>query len=355
MTDKDNLKIDNEYVSLLTDLKNKIKTAQLKAVRAVNTELVSLYWEIGNQILIKQQNAKWGSKVLAALAHDLQNAFPYMKGFSLSNLKRMRLFSKTYPDLKKSPQAVGQLPWGHISLLLESIKDKKGHDWYASQVLENGWSRKVLDFHISQSLYERQGNIGAKVSNFADKLPAPQSDLAQQSLKDPYIFDFLTIGDGAYELELEKELTTHITKFLLELGTGFAFVGRQVVIEVGDENFKIDMLFYHLKLRCYVVIELKARQFKPTDAGQLNFYLTAVDEKIKHADDNPTIGILLCKSRNKVIAEYALRNVSSPIGVSEYQLTRMMPKDLKTSLPTIEEIEEELSNDLSKKDDNQDI
>ena len=349
MADKTNLKINSEYAALLIDLKNKIKTAQLKAVKAVNTELVSLYWEIGNQILIKQQDTKWGSKILAVLAHDLQNAFPDMKGFSLSNLKRMRLFSRTYNDLKKSPQAVGQLPWGHISLLLERIKDKKSHDWYASQVLENGWSRSILEFHISQDLYERQGNnIGGKVSNFADKLPAPQSDLAHQSLKDPYIFDFLTIGDKAYERELENELTTHITKFLLELGTGFAFVGRQVPVEVGNENFTIDMLFYHLKLRCYVVIELKARQFKPADAGQLNFYLTAVDEKIKRADDNPTIGILLCKSRNKVIAEYALRNVSSPIGVSEYQLTRMMPKDMKTSLPTIEEIEKELSSDTTK-------
>jgi len=348
MTEKNSIKLDSEYASFLKDLKHKIKTTQLKAIKAVNSELVLLYWEIGNQILIKQQNAKWGSKILAVLSHDLQNAFPEMKGFSISNLKRMRLFSRTYPDFKIGPQAVGQLPWGHISLLLERIKVKKAHDWYAHQVLEYGWSRSVLEIHISQNLYERQSGLSQKVSNFADKLPAPQSDLAQQSLKDPYIFDFLTMGEGAYEREIEKELTTHITKFLLELGTGFAFVGRQVPIEVGGENFKIDMLFYHLKLRCYVVIELKARQFKPTDAGQLNFYLTAVDEKIRNPDDNPTIGILLCQSRNKVLAEYALRNVSSPMGVSEYQLTRMMPKNLKTSLPTIEEIEKELSADLPK-------
>lgn len=343
------LKIDRHYVSLLGNLKNRIRKAQLKAAKAVNIVLVTLYWEIGDQILVQQNGSKWGSNFLATLSRDLQSAFPGMKGFSLSNLKRMRLFSETYPNFKKSPQAVGQLPWGHISLLMERVKTKKSRDWYVNQTIENGWSRSVLEFHISQGLFKRQGTIGNKISNFVDKLPASQSDLANQSLKDPYIFDFLTIGEDANERDIEKELTKHITKFLLELGTGFSFVGSQVPIEVGGERFNIDMLFYHVKLRCYVVIELKARQFKPADAGQLNFYLTALDEKLKHQDDNPSIGILLCKSRNKIVAEYSLKKVSSPIGVSAYQFTKMMPKNLKTSLPTIEEIEAELTQDLKKK------
>lgn len=344
----DNIGLSVEYRLLLKGLKTRIATAQIRAARAANTELISLYWHIGQEIIQRQKETKWGGKLLEKLSKDLQNEFPEMTGFSASNLKKMRFFAELYAHSPIGSQAVTQLPWGHIIVLIYKIKDEETREWYAVQTLENGWSRSILETQISLSLYERQGNLAEKTSNFKELLPAPQSDLAHQSLKDPYIFDFLTVGKNAQERALEKELTTHITKFLLELGTGFAFVGRQVPVDVGDENFTIDMLFYHLKLRCYVVIELKARKFRPADAGQLNFYLTAVDEKIKHANDNPTIGILLCKSRNKVIAEYALRNVSSPIGVSEYQLTKMMPKDLKTSLPTIEEIEEELSVDLPK-------
>jgi predicted nuclease of restriction endonuclease-like (RecB) superfamily len=343
----DKIALSTEYAQLLKDLKQKIAKAQVRAARAANTELISLYWNIGQEIIQRQNETKWGSKLLEKLSKDLQNEFPEMTGFSASNLKRMRFFAELYAQSQIGSQAVTQLPWGHIIVLIYKIKDEKMREWYAAQTLENGWSRSILETQISLNLYERQGDLTEKTTNFKDMLPAPQSDLAQQSLKDPYIFDFLTTGKNAQERELEKELTKHITKFLLELGTGFAFVGRQIPVEVGDESFKIDMLFYHLKLRCYVVIELKARQFKPADAGQLNFYLTAVDEKIKQVSDNPTIGILLCKSRNKIIAEYALRNVSSPIGVSEYLLTKMMPKDLKTSLPTIEEIEQELSDDLS--------
>jgi predicted nuclease of restriction endonuclease-like (RecB) superfamily len=343
----ENIGLSAEYGQFLRDLKTKIANAQMRAARAANTELISLYWHIGQQIIHRQNQTKWGAKFIEKLSLDLQNEFPGMRGFSVRNLERMRFFARLYPSDSIATQAVTQLPWGHIVVLIYKIKDESMRAWYAAQTLENGWSRSILEIQISLNLYDRQGKLAEKTTNFKEMLPAPQSDLAQQSLKDPYIFDFLTTGKNAQEREIEKELTTHITKFLLELGTGFAFVGRQVEVKVGDQTFRIDMLFYHLKLKCYVVIELKARQFKPADAGQLNFYLTAVDEKIKQVDDNPTIGILLCKSRNRVIAEYALRNVSSPIGISEYQLTRMMPKDLKTSLPTIEEIEQELSADLA--------
>lgn len=342
----DNIALSTEYSELLKDLKARIATAQIRAAHAVNTELISLYWHIGQEIIQRQKYTKWGSKLIENLSLDLQNEFPGMKGFSVINLQRMRLFADLYPSSIAS-QAVTQLPWGHIVVILYKIKDEKIREWYATQTLENGWSRSILETQISLNLYERQGNDQKKTTNFKMRLPAPQSDLAQQSLKDPYIFDFLTIGKDAKERELEKELTSHITKFLLELGTGFSFVGRQVPLTVGDSTYYIDMLFYHIKLKCYVVIELKARKFDPKDAGQLNFYLSAVDDIIKGEDDNPTIGILLCQSKDKIVAEYALRNVSSPIGVSEYQLTRMMPNDLKTSLPTIEEIEQELSQDLS--------
>lgn len=346
----DHIGLSDEYAKLLKDLKTKILNAQIRAAQAANAELIYLYWNIGQQIINQQKESEWGSKLIDKLSTDLQNEFPGMKGFSSTNLKRMRLFAELYPKNPIGSQAVPQLPWGHIIILLFKIKDKEIRNWYASQALENGWSRAILETQISLNLYERQGHLTEKTSNFKKNLPAPQSDLAQQSLKDPYIFDFLTVGKNAQERELEKELTTHIAKFLLELGTGFSFVGRQVPVAIGESDYFIDMLFYHIKLKCYVVIELKARKFEAKDAGQLNFYLSAVDDKIKGHDDNPTIGILLCQSKEKIVAEYALRNLSSPIGVSEYQLTKMMPKNLKTSLPTIEEIEEELSIDLSDKD-----
>lgn len=339
--------LSKEYINLFKELKKKISTAQIRAARAANKELIRLYWNIGSEILKLQQEAKWGSKFIEKLSKDLQSEFPGMKGFSVSNLKKMKIFAELHQE-PISSQVVNQLPWGHIVILLLKVKNRPERDWYINKALEYGWSRSILEIQIEQQLYERQGIAGKKTSNFKNILPPPNSDLAHQSLKDPYVFDFLTVGQDALEREIEKELTTHITKFLLELGTGFAFVGRQVPLTVGESDYIIDMLFYHIKLKCYVVIELKARKFDPRDAGQLNFYLSAVDDKIKGNDDNATIGILLCKSKDKVAAEYALRNLSSPIGISQYQLTKMMPQNLKTSLPTIEEIENELSEDLKK-------
>lgn len=337
------LAINQEYKDFLMGLKTRIRSAQIKAAHVVNRELIQLYWEMGKSIIERQKLAKWGGGFLEQLAKDLRSEFPGMEGFSLTNLKMMRKFVETYPESEISQQAVGQLPWGQIGLLLERIKNPSERQWYAAQTLENGWSRSVLSMHIKSGLYERQAQPDQKISNFKDRLPPPQSDLAEQSLKNPYVLDFLTIGKDAQEREIEKELTHHIEKFLLELGTGFAFVGRQVLLEVGDKNFKLDMLFYHLKLRCYIVVELKAREFKPVDAGQLNFYLSAVDEHFKQEMDGPTIGILLCESQDRVIAEFALRDISKPMGVSEYTRTKLMPKELKKSLPTIEEIEAELS------------
>ena len=335
------LTINQDYKDFLIDLKIRIRSAQIKAAHVVNRELIQLYWEMGKSIIERQKSTTWGSGFLEQLAKDLHSEFPAMEGFSLTNLKRMRRFVERYPDFLISPQAVAQLPWGHISLLIERIKPSDERDWYAAQTLEYGWSRSILDIHIKSDLYERQGKPGKKISNFKDRLPPPQSDLAEQSLKNPYLLDFLTIGKDAHEREIEKELTQHIEKFLLELGTGFAFVGRQVPFHIGDKDFKLDMLFYHLKLRCYVVIEIKAREFKPIDAGQLNFYLSAVDDHFKEEIDGPTIGILLCESQNRIIAEYALRDISKPMGVSEYRNTKLIPKELKKNLPTIEELEAE--------------
>lgn len=335
--------ISQDYKDFLIDLKVRIRSAQIKAAHVVNRELIQLYWEMGKSIVERQKLAKWGSGFLEQLAKDLRAEFPGMEGFSETNLRRMRQFAEYYPNILIQSQAVTELPWGQIQVLMFKIKDSEIRDWYAAQTIENGWSRSILSMQIESDLYERQGKPELKTTNFRERLPPLQSDMAEQSLKDPYVFDFLTVGKDAHEREIEKELTHHIQKFLLELGTGFAFVGSQVPIKVGDSDFLIDMLFYHLKLRSYVVIELKARRFEPKDAGQLNFYLAAIDAQMKAPNDNPTIGILLCQSKDKIVAEYALKNVSSPIGVSEYELTKMMPKELKTSFPTIEEIEAELS------------
>ena len=330
------------YTGWLADLKTRIHIAQQRATLAVNRELVLLYWQIGRDILTRQAEQGWGAKVIDRLADDLRAAVPDMKGFSRANLMYMRAFAEAWPNEAIVQQAVGQLPWGHNLVLLTRLKDPEQRLAYAQSAIANGWSRNVLNIHIETRLLERTGKA---VTNFETSLPKPHSDLARESLKDPYRFDFLGLGQEAQEREIENALVKHVTEFLLELGAGFAFVGRQVLLEVGDEDFFIDLLFYHLKLRCYVVIELKGGKFKPEHLGQLGFYLTAVDRQVKAEQDNPTIGLLLCKSRNKVVAEYALGDKSQPMGIAEYKLAQSLPAELQTSLPSIEQIERELAKD----------
>ena len=327
------------YADWLVDLKTRIHTAQQRAALAVNRELVLLYWQIGRDILARQASQGWGAKVIERLAHDLRTDFPEMKGFSRANLMYMRAFAEAWPDAEVVQQAVGQLPWGHNLVLLTRLKAPEMRLAYAQAAIEHGWSRSVLNIHIETRRLERSGQA---ITNFVEHLPMPGSDLAQQSLKDPYLFDFLDVGNEADEREIESALVKHITQFLLELGAGFAFVGRQVHLEVGGDDFFIDLLFYHLKLRCYVVIELKAEKFKPEHLGQLSFYITAVDRQVKAEQDAPTIGLLLCKSKNEVVAEYALGDKTQPMGVAEYKLLESLPKELQTNLPSIEQIEREL-------------
>jgi predicted nuclease of restriction endonuclease-like (RecB) superfamily len=339
-----------DYQAWLGDLKAQIQAAQQRAALAVNQELLKLYWQIGTNILQRQQQQGWGSKIIAQLAEDLRKAFPELKGFSRSNLLYMRAFSENWPDFDHNPivqQAVGQIPWGHNLVLLSKVKTKQQRLDYAGLVQQHGWSRNVLVHQIESRWLERQGNAA---TNFTQTLPAPQSELAQQTLKDPYIFDFLSLGLEAHERDIENALTQHISQFLLELGAGFAFVGKQVPLEIGGQDFYLDLLFYHLKLRCYLVIELKAGDFKPEHVGQLSFYLSAVDAHFKTEQDQPTIGLLLCKSRNKVVAEYTLRDNSKPIGVAEYQLAQSLPPNLEDNLPSIERIEQELQGDWLSED-----
>lgn len=328
------------YSAWLADLKGRIQKAQQRASLAVNRELVGLYWHLGRDIVERQAAQGWGAKVIERLAHDLKTAFPAMKGFSRANLMYMRAFAEAWPEEAIVQQAVGQLPWGHNLVLLTKLKKPQERLAYAVRASECGWSRSTLQMHIESRLLEREGN---GVSNFSALLQPPGTDLARQFLKDPYLFDFLNVTQEASEREIEAALVEHITQFLLELGAGFAFVGRQVHMEVGGDDFYIDLLFYHLKLRCYVVIELKAEKFKPEHLGQLSFYLTAVDLQMKLEQDNPTIGLLLCKVKNKVVAEYALRGKSQPIGVAEFQLINTLPEELQASLPTVEQIERELA------------
>ena len=330
------------YQLWLGGLKAQIQLAQQRAVLAVNQELLKLYWQIGNDILQRQQQQGWGSKVIDQLAKDLRVAFPELKGFSARNLKYMRAFAEAWREPEFVQQPVAQLPWGHHLVLLTKLKESSSRLSYAALVQQHGWSRNVLVHQIESQVLQRQGQA---TTNFAQTLPAPQSELAQQTLKDPYIFDFLSLGMAAHERDIEKALTQHISQFLLELGAGFAFVGKQVPLEIGGQDFYLDLLFYHLKLRCYLVIELKAGDFKPEHVGQLSFYLSAVDDHYKAEQDAPSIGLLLCKNRNKVIAEYALRDNSKPIGVSEYQLAQCLPQNLEDQLPSIERIEQELQGD----------
>ena len=328
------------YDQVLGELKNRIKKARINAVFSVNRELIILYWEIGNTILSRQNEEGWGSKVIEKLAKDLKNEFPDMDGFSHRNLLHMRAFSIHFPNRENVKQLVSQIPWGHIIKLMQKVKDPTERDWYILKTVEHGWSRAVLIHQIDTDLYHRTDTA---VTNFESSLPPIQSDLARKIIKDPYIFDFLTLSDDVNEKELEDALVNHIRKFLLELGVGFSFVGNQYHIEVDEEDFYIDLLFYHLKLRCFVVIDLKAGGFKPEYAGKMNFYLAAVDDLLKHPTDNPSIGLILCKTRKRIIAEYALRNNSTPIGVSEYGLSVELPKDLSGYLPTVKQLKREMS------------
>ena len=342
----DNLPNDSwgdDYRRWLAELKQRVERTRLRAVTSVNRELVTLYWQIGREILDRQQRQGWGAGVVDRLARDLKAAFPDMRGFSPRNLKYMRSLAQAWPDAEFVQQPAAQLPWFHLCTLLDKVKDPEQRSRYAGKTLEHGWSRQVLTMQIETAAYTRAGSA---VTNFGETLPPPQSDLARDALKDPYIFDFLGLSEDAQERDIEQALTRHITRFLLELGAGFAFVGRQYRLEVGGDEFFIDLLFYHLKLRCYVVVELKTTPFRPEYAGQLNFYLSAIDAQVKAEDDQPTIGLLLCKEKNRLVAEYALRGVVKPMGVAEYQLLRQVPESLETTLPSIDQIEAELRPDL---------
>lgn len=332
-----------EYAQWLTALKQRINGARQRALLAANDEQIRLYHDIGRDILERQDRQGWGAKVIQRLSADLRKAFPDMKGFSARNLKYMKVFAEQCPERRIGQQSAAQLPWFHIVTVLTRVSDPAHREWYARAAVEHGWSRDTLVLQIKSELHRRQG---AAVTNFADRLAPAEAGIATQVLKDPYHFDFLGLGPEAHERDIEGALVRHVTRFLLELGAGFAFVGRQFRIEVGGDEFFLDLLFYHTRLKCYVVVELKAQAFKPEHAGQLNFYLAAVDGQVKADDDRPTIGLLLCREQNRMVAEYALSGMTKPIGVAEYQLVRSLPEPLDTSLPTIEEIETELSREL---------
>ncbi|NEP17958.1 MAG: DUF1016 domain-containing protein [Leptolyngbya sp. SIO4C1] len=330
---------DESYLALLDGLKTRIRSAQIKAALAVNQELVLLYWQIGQEILQRQQAAGWGAKVIERLSKDLRREFPDMKGFSTRNLKYMRTFAEVYTDFQFVQQLAAQIPWFHNCLLLEKVKNLDERQWYIQQTIVNGWSRNVLSLQIESGLYQRQGEA---ITNFQQTLPAPQSDLAQQIIKDPYRLDFLALSQDFQERELEKALVDHIRDFLLELGVGFAFVGNQYPIVVDDKEYRIDLLFYHIRLHCYVIIELKMGEFEPEFSGKMNFYVSAVDSYLRGEGDNRSIGIILCRSKRKTTVEFALQDLQKPIGVSTYQLKQQLPEALKDSLPTAEQLETEL-------------
>lgn len=361
-----------EYGALLTDVKTRVQGSRTRAVLAANRELLSLYWDVGRLVDHRQQVAGWGTGVVRRLSQDLRNELPDIKGFSERNIKRMVRFFREYPALFHGnpaivPQPVAQLPgqsdpapspstsaslheailslpWGHNFVLLEKLANRPERHWYMQHAIAAGWSRSVLTQMIKSDMHARSG---AAISNFEARLPAPQSDLVQETLKDPYIFDFLTLEAPFHERELETGLVRHLERFLIELGVGFAFVGRQYHVSVADDDFYIDLLFYHLRLRCYVVIELKTGAFKPEYAGKLNFYINIVDDRLRHADDQPTIGLILCQDKKQVLAEYALGGMDRPIGISEYELTRALPDDFQSVLPTVEQLESELTADLA--------
>jgi len=347
-----------DYVVVLADLKRRISAAQVRAAQAVSRELIALYWHVGGTIVRRQADAGWGDAVVERLAHDLRQAFPDLEGFSPRNIWRMRAFFLAWSGAvgkltqavseigtrqlaKRPPKAVSELPWGHNIVLLQQVEGPEERLWYAQQAREHGWSRAVLRAQIANRAHSRQGKA---TTNFRRTLPPPQSELAQQALKDPYTFDFLTFGREVHERVAERSLLAHIREFLLELGAGFAFMGNQVKLTVGDADYFLDLLFYHVRLRCYVVVELKGTAFRPEHAGKMNFYLSAVDDLLKHEHDQPSIGLLLCRSRNRFRVEYALRDIQKPIGVAQWEtkFVETLPEGLKGTLPTVEEIEAEL-------------
>lgn len=333
----------NSYINFLNKIKIDIQQAQLRAALSVTHELTNLYWRIGKGLSEKVLDEGWGAKTLERFSKDISSSFPDVSGFSNRNLYFMRQFAEEYPN-GIYETAVSQIPWGHNIVLLQKLDDTKERLWYAGQVIVNGWSRNVLLNWIESDLYHRQGKA---INNFKNTLPELQSDLAEQMLKDPYNFSFLALDHKYREQELEQGLVQHIQTFLIELGQGFAFVGRQYPLEVAEKDYSIDLLFYHLKLRCYVVVELKATEFDPRDAGQMSFYLSAVDDLIRHPEDRPTIGMILCKTKNSIVVEYALRDNYKPIGVSSFETKIMesLPENLKGSLPTIEELEAEFASE----------
>lgn len=330
--------LDN-YDDFFRNLKERIRSAQIKAALAVNQELVLLYWQIGQEILQRQQEAGWGAKVIDRLAQDLKIEFPEMTGFSPRNLKYMRAFAESYPDQAFVHQLGAQIPWKHNCVILDKVKDPGQRSWYIQKTIENAWSRAVLIHQIDGDLYSRQGGA---LTNFQEVLPAPQSDLAQSLLKSEYNLEFLNLHEKTLERDLERALVGHMQKFLLELGVGFAFVGSQYRLEVEGDEFFVDLLFYHLGLSCFVAIELKTTDFKPEYSGQINFYVNVIDDKLRRPADNPTIGIILCRSKKKSVVEYALRGVSQPISVSTYRTTAALPDEFKKKLPSIEDLQHEI-------------
>ncbi len=332
---------DPDFIELIRVLKQKIKAAQIKAVVASNTIAMKVYWDVGNEILQRQSQAKWGDGVIDQISKEITSEFKGARGYSPRNLKYMRRFAQEYPNLLIGQQAVAQIGWGHNIALMQKCPDQEERAWYATKAIENGWSRNALIIQIQNELYRRQG---AAVTNFSTTLPNVQSDMAKEMLKDPYLFDFLNITEQAQEKELEDALVEKVTAFLLELGTGFAYVGRQVPIPVSDKDYFIDLLFYHLKLRCFIVIDLKTGEFKPEFAGKMGFYLSAIDKQMKHPDDHSSIGLILCKTKDRVIAEYTLMNISRPIGVSDFSLgkAKELPVELQDDLPSVELLETKL-------------
>lgn len=336
------MEMSSNYASMLSDLKNRIRQERLRVVLSSNTALVLLYWDIGNTILKKQKQEGWGAKVIDRLSADLSKEFSDMKGFSQRNLNYMRAFAAAWPDKSIMQQLAAQIPWFHNCILIDRVEGKIAREWYIRKIIEHGWSRNILAMQIDLQLYQREGKA---LNNFSSALPPVDSDMANQVFKDTYIFDFLGTADTRREKEVEQALVDHVQHFLLELGQGFAFVGRQVHLELGESDFYLDLLFYHLRLRCYVVIELKAGKLDPGHVGKLNMYLSVVDDVLRHPDDKPTIGLLLVRQKSKMVAEYALRGYAKPIGIAQWetQITRTLPEELKSSLPSIEEIENELS------------